>query len=243
MTDEWRCAGALSAPGRALLEHGIEYDEQFAHTGDEGHLLGLTSGQQPLVEVPDDGIESAGGQRSHVQDGSDPGVSIPDGAFATHGAAVPVEGSHSHQGGDLAPVQGAKLRQMGQKGEGELLSHAGNGAQEVVLLSPHGTLTESLPQPFVNVVELLLKPSDVGLDAGPNGADGAPKPVLLRHQDGYHLVPAGNQGVEDLGLGVPQRTHGWANGVGEVGQYGRVQGISLRQRTGGFGEVSGLPGV
>ena len=79
---------------------------------------------------------------------------------------VPVEGSHSHQGGDLAPVQGAKLRQMGQKGEGELLSHTGDGAQEVVLLSPHGTLTESLPQPFVNVVELLLKPSDVGLDAG-----------------------------------------------------------------------------
>ena len=106
---------------------------------------------------------------------------------------------------------------MGQESEGELLTHAGDGAQEVVFLSPHRTLTESLPQPFVNVVELLLEPGDVGLDAGPDGADGAPKPVLLRHQDGYHLVPAGNQGVEDLGLGVPQRAHGWANGVGEVG--------------------------
>ena len=106
---------------------------------------------------------------------------------------------------------------MGQESEGELLTHAGDGAQDVILLSPHRTLTESLPQPFVNVVELLLEPGDVGLNAGPDGADGAPKPVLLRHQDGYHLVPAGNQGVEDLGLGVPQRAHGWANGVGEVG--------------------------
>ena len=95
------------------------------------------------------GVEAAGYQRSHVQGGTDPGASTPDGAFASESAAVPVEGSHSHQGGDLPAVQRAQLRQIGQEGEGELFSNAWDGAQEVVLLSPHGTLTESLPQPLV----------------------------------------------------------------------------------------------
>ena len=54
--------------------------------------------------------------------------------FAPHGAAVAVEGSHAHQCGDLTTVQGAQLGQVGQQREGELLTHAGNGAQEVVLL-------------------------------------------------------------------------------------------------------------
>ena len=70
--------------------------------------------------------------------------------------------------------------------------------------------------------------------------DGGPKPVLLRHQDGYHLASADNQRVENLGLGVPQWTNGWTNGVGEVGQYGRVEGIGLRQRPSGLGKVSHL---
>ena len=56
-----------------------------------------------------------------------------------------LKGAHAHQRGDLAPVQGAKLRQVGQESEGELLTHAGDGAQDVILLSPHRTLTESLP--------------------------------------------------------------------------------------------------
>ena len=44
------------APGRAMLEHGVEDDEQLAHPGCEGQLLRPTCGQQPLVEVPDYGV-------------------------------------------------------------------------------------------------------------------------------------------------------------------------------------------
>ena len=40
-----------------------------------------------------------------VQDGADPGASTPYGAFAPQRAAVPVEGSHSHEGGDLPAVR------------------------------------------------------------------------------------------------------------------------------------------
>ena len=54
-----------------MLEHGVEDNQQLAHTGCESQFLRLTSGQQPLVEVPDHGIEAAGDQRSHVQGGAD----------------------------------------------------------------------------------------------------------------------------------------------------------------------------
>ena len=47
-----------------MLEHGVEDDEQLAHTSDQGQLLRLASGQQPLVEVPDDRIDSAPRRRS-----------------------------------------------------------------------------------------------------------------------------------------------------------------------------------
>ena len=128
-----------------MLEHGVEDDEQLTHAGCEGQLLRLPSGQQPLIEVADDGVEATSCQRPHVQDCAYPGASAPDGPLASQGAAVPVEGSHSHQGGDLPAVQRAKLRQVGQKSEGKLLSHAGDGPQKVVILTPYGTLTESLP--------------------------------------------------------------------------------------------------
>ena len=43
-----------------MPEHGVEDNEQLAHAGCEGQLLGLTSGQQPLVEASDDGVVTAG---------------------------------------------------------------------------------------------------------------------------------------------------------------------------------------
>ena len=168
-----------------------------------GHLLRLTGGQQSLIEVSYDGVAAGRGQRPHVEGGPHTGPSAPDGAFAPQSPAVPVEGSHAYQCGDLPAVQRAQLRQVGQQSEGELLPHAGDGAQEVVLLPPHGTAAESLAQPFVKVVQLLLQPGDVCLDAGPDGADGGAQAVLLRDQHGHHLVPAGSQRVEYLGLGIP----------------------------------------
>ena len=199
-----------------MLEHGVADNEQLAHAGCEGQLLRLTSIQKPLVEVPYEGVEAAGYQRSHVQGGSDPGASTPDGAFAPQRAAVPVEGSHTHQGGDLPAVQRAQLRQVGQEGEGELFSHAGDGAQEVILLPSYGTLTESLTQALVQIVQLLIEPCNVSLDAGTDGNGGGAQAVLLRDQHGHHLVPAGSQGVEGLSLGVSKRAHGRADCFGEV---------------------------
>ena len=50
-----------------MFEHGVEDDEQFAHTRDQSHLLRFTMRQQPLVEVADEGVVAGCGQRPHVE--------------------------------------------------------------------------------------------------------------------------------------------------------------------------------
>ena len=100
-----------------MIEHGVEYNQQFAHGRDQRHLFRLTSCQQPLIEVADDGIVTGRGQGPHVENTPNPGASAPDGASASQGTAVPVEGRHAHQGRDLPSVQSAQLGQVGQQGE------------------------------------------------------------------------------------------------------------------------------
>ena len=76
----------LNAPGRARLE----YDEQLAHAGGEGHLLQLAGRQEPLIDIPDDGIETAGNHCSHVQDSAEPRPPIPNLPLTSQRAAVAV---------------------------------------------------------------------------------------------------------------------------------------------------------
>ena len=83
----------------------------------------------------------------------------------------------------------------------------------------------------------------MGCNAGTNGADGGAQPVLLGDQHGQHLVPAGRQRVEDLGLGVLEGAHVRTDDVGEMGQDPRVQSVGLGQRSGGPGEVPDLAWV
>ena len=73
----------------------FEHNQRFAHGRDQRHLCRLTSGQQPLVEVPNSRVVATGDQRSHVEDGPNQGASAPDGAFAPPGAAVAIVGSHA----------------------------------------------------------------------------------------------------------------------------------------------------
>ena len=59
--------GTRTTPRAAMLEHGVEDDEQFAHTSDQGHPFRFTGRQQLLVEVADDRVVTAGYHRSHIQ--------------------------------------------------------------------------------------------------------------------------------------------------------------------------------
>ena len=145
-------------------------------------------------------------QRSHVQGGRGPSarhrpqtVRLP----RMDMPAVPVEGSHSHQGGDLAPQFRVPNSGGGTSRVRESCSPTPGTVREQVVpnapLSSHtGLWQESLPQPMVKIVQLLFQPGDVGLDAGTNGADvHGTQAVLLRDQHGHHLVSAGGQRVPE----------------------------------------------
>ena len=110
-------------------------------------------------------------------------------------------------------------------------------------LSPYGALAESLPQALVQVVQLTLQPCNVGIDAGTHGDGGGTQAVLLRDQHGHHLVPSGSQGVEGLGLGVPQRADGRSDRFGKVSNSRRVKGVGLGQLPRCSGKVPHLARV
>ena len=112
-----------------------------------------------------------------------------------------------------------------------------------LLAEAHRTLVQSLPQFLIQVVQLLLQPGYVSLDARTEGSGGSAQAVFLRHQHGHHLVSAGDQRIEGLGLGVPQGAHGRTNDLGEVSQDLSIQSVGLGQRPGGPGKVSHLAGI
>ena len=83
----------------------------------------------------------------------------------------------------------------------------------------------------------------MGRNAGTDGAGGGAEAVLLRDQQRHHLLPPGSEGVELLGFGVAQRTHGGLDRLSKVGQHGGVPGVGLGQLPSSPGEVPHLARV
>ena len=118
-------------PMAILPDHEIEYGQELAHTGGEGHFLGFACRAQPVVKGPEDRVEPGGTgwnrvepggtgwnrvepggtgwnrvepgghQGCHVQGGSHLGAPTPHFAFSPQCAAVAVEGRNTDQGGNL----------------------------------------------------------------------------------------------------------------------------------------------
>jgi len=47
-------------PGFTGSDHGVEDGQELAHAGDDGDLFGFAGGDEAVVELLDDGIESDG---------------------------------------------------------------------------------------------------------------------------------------------------------------------------------------
>ena len=90
---------------------------------------------------PEYRVASTGDQRTHIEHRSQPAAATPDTSLAPTRTAVSVEGRHADQSGDPIAVERTKFRQLCQKRQGELLSHTGHRAQQVVPLTPYETAT------------------------------------------------------------------------------------------------------
>lgn len=100
--------GARSPSGIGF-HHGIVNREQFAHACRQRDLPGLSGGDEAFMEDLDGGVVPGGGRGGHVQRGADGRPTSPEHAVPLESAAVPSEGSHDDERGDLPAVEGAAL--------------------------------------------------------------------------------------------------------------------------------------
>ena len=67
-----------------VSDDGIEDGKQFAHDGGQGDFLWFAEFEEVVIEALEDRIVPGGGQRGHVEGGTNFGATAPDGAPAAH---------------------------------------------------------------------------------------------------------------------------------------------------------------
>src|SRR5712664_3528054 len=102
--DERRCS-----PMSFVVKHGIENNEELAHTGDERGLGVFTVGAQPQIESSDGGIAANSRHGCHIQHPADLGAATPDTTAAAHISTVAVKWCETSQCGDLLAVEHAQF--------------------------------------------------------------------------------------------------------------------------------------
>ena len=93
-----------------MFHHGVQDRQPLAHTGRQGHLLGVAGGTSADVEGFEHRVVLDGDQRPHRQDGAPRGAPAPDGAAPPQGATVAIEGGHPAQGGEALAAPRAHRR-------------------------------------------------------------------------------------------------------------------------------------
>src|SRR5918999_1288131 len=214
----------IRSPGLLMLDHRVQDDQELAHAGGQSHFPGLARRTKAVVKGLDDGFIPVGGKARHIKGSPHSGLSAPDSPFAPEAAAVSIEGGDSYQRGNPVAAQSAQFRKVGQQGDGHHPADSWDAAQQIVLLSPEGTLPQGVVQVIIQISQLLFQPADMVLDPlahcfRPSG----PQPILLGSKHLDDLVPPSQEGGQFLSLGI--------------------QLIGLRQLAGSSGKVSNLAGI
>ena len=120
MTGERLCwLSSWISPRCVVADHGVQGDDQLAHDGHEGDLFGFAGVDQLLVMAFEMGIVAVGDTNCHhVQYPAHMAAASEYGAMALLLAAVAIEGGEACKSGNLFGVELAKLRQIGQQGDG-----------------------------------------------------------------------------------------------------------------------------
>lgn len=97
-----------------MFEHCVQDGQQFAHAGGESNFLGLTYGEEAVVEGMQHRIVANGDERRHVKRRADARAASLAGSLSAELATVATERRDTHECGDLFPGQRAELGQTGQ---------------------------------------------------------------------------------------------------------------------------------
>src|SRR5216684_1688568 len=139
-----------------VVKHGIENNEELAHTGDERGLGVLTVGAQPQIEGSDGGIAAHSRHRRHIQDAPHLCASAPDTTAAAHISTVAVKWCETSQCGDLLAIEHSQFRQLREQSTREHLADPGHGVTKLVAPTPQGSLANQLGEFSVQTGEPLF---------------------------------------------------------------------------------------
>jgi hypothetical protein len=83
-----------------VVKHGVEDNQEFAHTGDERGFGVLPVGTQPQIESFDGGIAANSRYRRHIQDAPDLGAAAPNTTTAAHASTIAIKWCQTGECGD-----------------------------------------------------------------------------------------------------------------------------------------------
>jgi hypothetical protein len=147
------------------VKHGIENNEELAHAGGERRHGVLTVATQSQIESSDGGIAAHSRHRRHIQDAPDLGASSPDTTAATQFPTIAVKWREAGQCGDLLAIKHPQFGQLREQRSREHFADPRNRTQQLVALTPQGSIANQLGEFIVEANKSLFQPADVLIDA------------------------------------------------------------------------------
>ena len=214
------------------------------HTRDDD-LLGRFSGVfESCSEGLDQRVASQRGDGGHVQNAANARPTAANGAFALETSGVSVERGDADQGGQLAMVDLAQFRQLGDERGGEHLADARGALQGVCELFPLIVGVDVIADLAIEFGDLFFERGDDGVDGVQSGlAGGGASAVDLFGPALDELPAAGDQGGEfalDLQAFFKEPGRGE---LSETRQQMGVDGVCFGQDAQALGEVADVAGI
>ena len=175
-------------------------------------------------------IEADGGEGGHIEHTPPHGAAAGNHAAAPQGSAIPVDRRDADEGGNLAPIQVAQLREIGDEREGRDIADAGHGLEQVVRRAPQRAGAEGVVQVALQLGQGLGQPAEVGGDAALHPRFACllvPGGLGAQHLD--QLAAAGDEFRQGLRLRGRQRASPRLHRLREPRDVAGVEGIGLGQ--------------
>lgn len=224
-----------------VFDHGVEDDQQLSHAGGEGDFGFFPLGLEPGIEGFEYGVMASGDEGGHVERRPESGSAAPDASLAAELSTIVIQGSDSHQGGDLLTVELTELGQFGDECGGGHFADARNTFEKLVALVPVIVGFDELEDLPVDPFEVFVNGVDEVLNAVQDlFVDGQRPAIEFRGAMLDELSSPGGQFVELslLFMGLSDRAR--LDVLGKPCDDEGVDAVGLGEQTERFGIVADL---
>ena len=226
------------------FEQRVQNGQELSHASDMDYEIGFAGVFEPLREGCDHGVKASGGERGHVERGSDIGSPPRDAASPFEFSAVVVIGSQSPESTDLGPIDRAQFRDLGQELSGGVVTDPWNAGEDLVSGIPVVIGIEQFGDGLFDGLELFVAHQEGLFNA--LEWDLSPRGLLSVLLHGLELDQLSSSRDEILEFLLVFRCFGSQAGLNEFRKVGQITGIDrvgLGAVSQALGEVSGLSGI